>query len=60
MKKLIIALAVLSALTTGTIPSYAVSNTTENHGPNYREEHIQLMQATVRDRLTETERYYGG
>lgn len=52
MKKLIIALAVLAALTTGTIPSYAVSNTAKNHGPNYREEHIQVMQATVRDRLT--------
>lgn len=52
MKKLIIALAVLAALTTGTIPSYAVSNTTKNHGPNYREEHIQVMQATVRDRLS--------
>ena len=50
MKKLIIALAVLSALTTGRIPSYAEAG---EHGPNYREEHIQLMQATVRDRLTE-------
>ena len=50
MKKLIIALAVLSALTTGSIPSYAEAG---EHGPNYREEHIQLMQATVRDRLTE-------
>ena len=50
MKKLIIALAVLSALTTGSIPSYAE---TGEHGPNYREEHIQVMQATVRDRLTE-------
>ena len=50
MKKLIIALAVLSALTTGSIPSYAEAG---EHGPNYREEHIQVMQATVRDRLTE-------
>jgi len=50
MKKLIIALAVLSALTTGSIPSYAEAG---DHGPNYREEHIQVMQATVRDRLTE-------
>ena len=50
MKKLIIALAVLSALTTGSIPSYAEA---VEHGPNYREEHIQVMQATVRDRLTE-------
>ena len=56
MKKLIIALAVISALTTGTIPSYAVNNTTEDHGPNYREEHIQLMQASIRDRLTETQK----
>lgn len=56
MKKLIIALAVLAALTTGTIPSYAVNNTTKNHGPNYREEHIQLMQASIRDRLTETQK----
>lgn len=53
MKKLIIALAVVTALTTGTIPSYAENRTTEDHGPNYREEHIQVMQATVRDRLTE-------
>lgn len=50
MKKLIIALAVLSALTTGSIPSYAEAG---DHGPNYREEQIQVMQATVRDRLTE-------
>jgi len=50
MKKLIIALAVLSALTTGSIPSYAEAG---EHGPNYREEHIQLMQASIRDRLTE-------
>lgn len=50
MKKLIIALAVLSALTTGSIPSYAEAG---EHGPNYREERIQVMQATVRDRLTE-------
>ena len=50
MKKLIIALAVLSALTTGSIPSYAEAG---EHGPNYREEHIQVMQATVRDRWTE-------
>lgn len=50
MKKLIIALAVLSALTTGSIPSYAEAG---DHGPNYREEHIQVMQATVRDRLAE-------
>lgn len=53
MKKLIIALAVLSALTTGSIPSYAEAG---EHGPNYREEHIQLMQASVRDRLTETQK----
>ena len=50
MKKLIIALAIISALTTGSIPSYADA---PEHGPNYREEHIQVMQATVRDRLTE-------
>ena len=49
MKKFIIALAILSALTTGSIPSYADA---PEHGPNYREEHIQVMQATVRDRLT--------
>ena len=49
MKKLIIALAIISALTTGSIPSYAEAG---DHGPNYREEHIQVMQATVRDRLT--------
>jgi len=53
MKKLIIALAVLSALTTGSIPSYAEAG---DHGPNYREEHIQVMQATIRDRLTETQK----
>ena len=53
MKKLIIALAVLSALTTGSIPSYADA---PEHGPNYLEEHIQLMQASVRDRLTETQK----
>lgn len=53
MKKLIIALAVLSALTTGSIPSYAEAG---EHGPNYREEHIQVMQASVRDRLTETQK----
>ena len=53
MKKLIIALAVLSALTTGSIPSYAEAG---EHGPNYREEHIQVMQATIRYRLTETQK----
>lgn len=56
MKKLIIALAVVTALTTGTIPSYAENRTTEDHGPNYREEHIQLMQASIQDRLTETQK----
>ena len=54
MKKLIIALAIITALTTGTIPSYAENNTT---GPaDYHKEHIQVMQATVRDRLTETQK----
>ena len=53
MKKIIIILATLAALTTGTIPSYAVNNTTESHGPNYREEHIQIMQSNIKERLTE-------
>lgn len=52
MKKFIITLAALAALTTGSIPSYA-ANSIQDRGPaDYHQEHIQLMQAAIRDRLT--------
>lgn len=54
MKKLILALAALLALTTGSIPSYAVNTMTE--GPNFRAEHLLIMNETVRSRVTESDR----
>ena len=53
MKKLILALVAFAALTMGSIPSYAVSNI---HEPNYREEHLLIMQDTVKERLSQRDR----
>ena len=54
MKKLILALAALLALTTGSIPTYAVNSVSE--GPNYRAEHLLIMNETVRSRVPENDR----
>ena len=54
MKKLILALVALLALTTGSIPTYAVNSVSE--GPNYRAEHLLIMNESIRSRVTENDR----